>query len=275
MCFDERGTILWVTGAKRAGKTTLIKALIAAIFPREFVASVEPQRFGDPNQRLDMLGKLINFRDEVGSKALVDVGTIKNIVSGSVTDIKKLYKDPIQGRIEAGHLFVANEMPIHADPTGALQDRTVHIIFDQAFDRQSESPKRIQDKMIEERSGIINLLLRYYYEAQAREPFELKSVFVPQSAKDSREEMTREANAYIEFIEEALEFDPEARMGIADIATQFEAWKRHTRRIYGPNPNLSQLGKKILAERPDFKVYLKGHAVVYGVKLRDFERGTN
>jgi phage/plasmid-associated DNA primase len=271
MCFDERGTIMWVTGAKRAGKTTILKALVNTVFPPEFVAHVEPQAFNEPNRKLDLIGKLINFRDEVGSKALMDVGTIKGTVSGAMGNIKQLYKDPINARIEAGHLFVANELPLHADPTGALQDRTIHISFDQSFDRDSESPKSIQAKMLNERSGLLALLVKHYYEAQAREPFETKSVFVPESAEKSRQEMTREANAYAEFIEDALEKAPDARLTAYQIATHFELWKAHTRRTYGPHPNVSTLGKKILAERPDFRVGNSGHAALYGVRLRDFK----
>lgn len=272
MCFDERGTILWVTGAKRSGKTTLLKSLIQAIFPSEFVGSVEPQAFSDPNRKLDLVGKLINFRDEIGTKALTDVGTIKNIVSGAVTNIKKLYHDPIQARIDAGHLFIANEMPLHADPTGALQDRTIHIHFDQKYDREPESPAAIRAKMETERPGILNLLLSHYYEAQARPMFEERSVFVPESAKLSRDAMTREANAYIEFIEDALEEDKQARVSIQEIADKFDDWKRHTRRTQGPSPHVSTLGKKILAERPEFRVGFKARATVYGVRFRDFNK---
>lgn len=268
MCFDERGTILWVTGAKRAGKTTLIKALVEAIFPAQFVAHVEPQAFSDPNRKLDLIGKLINFRDEVGSKALLDVGTIKGTVSGATTNIKQLYKDPINTKIEAGHLFVANEIPIHADPSGALQDRTIHITFDQAFDRPPQSPKEIQAEMLNERSGIINLLLKHYYEAQQREPFETKSVFVPLSAQRSREDMTKEANAYADFIDSMLEIDSDSRMTAYQLAQVFELWKVKERK-HGPNPTVAQLGKKILAERPDFRVGNDGHAVLYGVRLRE------
>lgn len=222
---NRRGVILWVTGEKGTGKSTLIEALVDAAFDRELIGNVAPHVFDDPTERFRLVGKLINFKDEIESRAVRDVGSAKALVSGSEVSVKKLCRDLMQARIACGHLFVANEMAVLADSSGALQDRVIRVHFTHPYDREFEDPRRISEKIKAERAGFLNLLAETY-RGMLERGNGLPQVAVPVSALRRQQESALEADAIRQFIGECVVSDPDGRMRASQILQKgYNPWR--------------------------------------------------
>jgi phage/plasmid-associated DNA primase len=273
MCFlgqinyDKRGRILWITGEPGTGKSTLIDSLNKALFPPEFMAMVDPKAFSDSQQLLDLVGKLLNFADEVDEKTITNAALIRKVIAGNEMKVRQLYKGFFNARMRAGHIMVANLMPRQADESGALIDRTIHLHFTHRFKRRNESAEDVMRQIVAERAGIINLLLETYFEIQARPP-ELRNVQAPESAKRRRQEMLEDANIFKNFVK-ILKFNPDAKRRSTDLLKLFNLYKATHGYIGGPNVTSGVLAKKVLELRPELKVGESGGAAWYGFDVAD------
>lgn len=263
---DNRGRILWVTGSPDTGKSTLLESLNKAIFPEEFMAMVDPKGFGDQEQLLDLVGKLINFADEVDEKTITNTATVRKVVSGSVMKVRQLYRGHFNARFIAGHLMIANLMPKQADESGALLERTIHLHFTHRFKRRNESAEEVQRQIVEERAGIINLLLSTYVAMQARE-VNKRNVQAPKSAIDRRKEMLEDANVYRQFVK-VLKKDGAQRRRASDLLRVFNIYKG-VHGYAGPFVTSGTLARKVLELRPDLKVGESGGSALYGFDVAD------
>lgn len=263
---DNRGRILWVTGEPDTGKSTLLESLNKAIFPEEFMAMVDPKAFGDQEQLLDLVGKLINFADEVDEKTITNTATIRKVVSGSEMKVRQLYRGHFNARFIAGHLMIANLMPRQADESGALLERTIHLHFTHRFKRRNEAAEDVKRQIVEERAGIINLLLNTYVEMQKRD-VNKRNVQAPASAIKRRTEMLEDANIYRQFVK-ILKKDETQRRRASDLLRVFNAYKS-THGYTGPFVTSGVLARKVLELKPDLKLCESGGAAVYGFVVED------
>lgn len=263
---DKRGRILWVTGEPDTGKSTLLESLNKAIFPDEFKAMVDPKAFGDQEQLLDLVGKLINFADEVDEKTITNTATIRKVVSGSEMKVRQLYRGHFNARFIAGHLMIANLMPRQADESGALLERTIHLHFTHRFKRKNEAAEEVERQIVAERAGIINLLLSTYCEMQKRD-VNKRNVQAPASAIKRRTEMLEDANIYRQFVK-VLKRDENQRRRASDLLRVFNLFKA-THGYTGPFVTSGVLARKVLELKPDLKLCESGGAAVYGFVVED------
>lgn len=225
---DGRGKILYATGDKGVGKSSLLENLVAACFDPEMCASVEPLEFSDDNSRLLMVGKLLNFRDEVSPRAWRNASIIKGVVSGSETIVKSLYHNRAKARITCGHLFASNDRALTGDSSGALQDRTWYVHFTHKYTRDREPAQYIKAKIMSERAGILNLLCRTYREMLARGGG-VPEMLVPKSSLAMQKKATVEADALRKYVDRLVRYDEKAPGMTAEaIYAGFDNWKRIT-----------------------------------------------
>lgn len=263
---DKRGRILWVTGEPGTGKSTLLESLNKAVFPSEFTAMVDPKAFSEPEQLLDLVGKLINFSDEVDERTITNTATVRKVVAGSEMKVRQLYRGFFNARFTAGHLMIANVMPRQADESGALIDRTIHIHFTHRFKRRNEDAHEVERQIVAERAGIINLLLEHYTAIMAR-PANQRNVQAPASAVRRQREMLEDANIYRQFVK-VLKVDPEQKRRASDLLQVFNLFK-HVHGYHGPNVTSGVLARKVLELRPELKLGESGGAAVYGFSVED------
>ena len=263
---DKRGRILWITGEPGTGKSTLIDSLNKALIPPEFMASVDPKSFGDPEQILDLVGKLLNFVDEVDEKTITNATIVRKVVAGAEMKPRQLYKGFFNARFRAGHLIVANIMPRQADESGALIDRTTHIHFTHRFKRPNETADSVERRIIGERAGIVNLLLRYYADIMQR-PSNERNVITPKSALTRRAEMLEDGNIFRQFVK-ILQPAIDKRYRAADLLRVFQHYKAVHGHL-GPNLSSGVLARKVMELKPELKIGEAGGAAIYSFIVVD------
>jgi phage/plasmid-associated DNA primase len=266
---DGRGKILYITGEKGTGKSTLIENLVGACFDSATRSAVEPHDFGNPNARVMMVGKLLNFRDELNSKAIRDVGTMKAIVSGSEISVRSLYENLATARITCGHLFVANERAITGDSSGALQDRTWYVHFTHPYDRENEPTSYIRAKVMTERAGILNLLCSVYRE-MLEKGGGVPVMDVPKSSKLVQQEATLEADSLRDFVQAMCTYDPEAPyVTEAAILQVFNAWKPLSGVSDKFSVSAKVLGVKVAQIFPQSRAVMEDGQNLYRIRIRE------
>lgn len=217
---DNRGQLLCVIGEAKCGKTTLMQNLVKAAFGDSrgsgnglvrqggMVSYVDPHEFGKENSRVQMVGAVLNYKDEIESRVIKNAGLFKSILSGAPVSVRNYYQDQTMARLKCGQLFVGNDMPTIADSSGAIHSRLIRISVTHSYReaREHEEPEIIEAKMAAECAGIINKLCTVYREMKARNPSGKPRIHVPKSALAARDTEAAKANTIGKFFDACVEF---------------------------------------------------------------------
>lgn len=222
--FDNRGFMLWFTGEKGTGKTTLVETCRQMFVPPEFTSYVAPQNFTDQNELNLIRGMALNTADDVpAKKVFTDINTVKAQISGMPITIKSLFYNKFQVRLTGtGYICTANRMPIVYDESGALQSRFVEIRVPK-FAGEQRLPAEILETCLAERAGAMNLLHRYYYARVAR-PIVDQRIILSKSSKEYQEMSIEAADAIGVFCDNWLVFCPHDARGEATAEQLYAAW---------------------------------------------------
>jgi hypothetical protein len=236
---DNRGLMLCAIGPREFGKTALLKNLVNAAFDMEpdkrggmvlnqgMVSSVEPHLFHNENALMQLVGRMLNYVDELPKRAVKEVGIVKRVVSGEMVPVRSLYKDHATARMTCGHLFIGNDMPIFADSSGALQTRIMRIEFTHQYKRPRENSTDIAAKVKAERAGIINLLCKHYREMCAANSGQA-AVRVPVSSLKYQDEATKDANTLAHWVEDSCTLSATHKTARKDLMDHFRSWSAGT-----------------------------------------------
>ncbi len=146
-----------------------------------------------------LMNKLMNYSEETGLYELKNSQEFKKITSGGRIYVKALYEQEFQYRSNAKIIVTCNEFPYTDDGTHGLARRLLIIRFNRRF-TGSEIDRGLKGKLLNEASGIYNLLLSAYEEADAK-----GELTIPQSSIDAAEEIRSSSDIERAYIEETLE----------------------------------------------------------------------
>lgn len=163
-CWLQKAMMLVGEGAN--GKSVLMET-VAAVVGKGYYSSRPLQDLGTPVARLHLVNKFFNYSEETSYNALSDSSMFKNLVTGGIMEVKRLYQQPMEVENRAKLIFSTNEIPRLNDRSDGIYRRLIVVNMDKQFRGGSANP-RLKEELLEELAGIFNVLMRSYIEVKAR-----------------------------------------------------------------------------------------------------------
>jgi putative DNA primase/helicase len=160
---------LVMVGSGANGKSTLIKVLKTIVGKTNY--SVAPvSEVGKETVRLGIVTKMLNFTEETPNSGLIDGHIFKEMTSGGEVEVRGLYKMGYKAVNRAKFILSCNELPYNRDFTNGMRRRLILMEFPRQFTEQ-EMDRTLDEKLGQEASGILNLLIAKYKQLMARGSF--------------------------------------------------------------------------------------------------------
>jgi putative DNA primase/helicase len=208
----------WLVGKRDSGKSTLV-AMMKHIFG-SLHATLDLNQLGRNDYMLaELVGKRVVTFTEGSSNTVLSDATYKALVGGTdeiYSNVK--FKAGFAFRPEAKLWWAMNEKPRISDRSGATFQR-LHII---PFNRTIPTNERIaelEQRFIEERSGIFNWMLRGYQRLVNQDGFTM-----PAQCVELREKYRLENDTEATFVEECCDFDQEHKIKADALYQTYKMW---------------------------------------------------
>lgn len=131
-CLFARATayekVLILLGPGGNGKSQFLD-IARSIFPTGSLAALPPQKWGDKFSIEQLAGKLANFVDEIPEREITSQAVFKGIVSGQPTVAERKYRENVDFRPIAGHLWSANALFSTTDTSDGFFRRFLVVPF--------------------------------------------------------------------------------------------------------------------------------------------------
>lgn len=163
-CWLQKAMMLVGEGAN--GKSVLMET-VAAVVGKGYYSSRPLQDLGTPIARMHLLNKFFNYSEETSYNALSDSSMFKNLVTGGIMEVKRLYHQPIEVENRAKLIFSTNEIPRLNDRSDGIYRRLIIVNMDKQFKGDRANP-RLKQELLGELAGIFNLLMRHYIQVKER-----------------------------------------------------------------------------------------------------------
>ena len=147
-------------GGGAGGKSTLLHAMVEffGIGGVSFLAMHDVAASDDMAAGLD--GKMLNIQWYMSSLDIARIETIKNIMGGNLTRVRKKHKMPFIMRPHAKMFFEANQLPAVKMDMDAIGNLFVIVKFKRHFIGRDINTNLLAELTTEEeKSGILNLLI--------------------------------------------------------------------------------------------------------------------
>ncbi len=190
---------LWLGGAGRNGKSTLVDIIKALIGHGNYSVISIKNLIQDRFAGSDLDGKLANFSEETSPQELADSGPFKNLTGDGELSVQKKFGDPYQIRNRAKVIMTYNVIPDLRDLTKGMLSRPLIVPFDKTIE-QAEQDRNIKQKLLEELPGIFNFALEGWERLEAQGDF----TYSARSAQ-AMKRVTEESCNVFQWVENNLE----------------------------------------------------------------------
>ena len=204
-------------GTKDSGKSVTLD-LINALFPEEARCSVEYQHMATRFGRAPLVGKMLNCVDDMSASEFKNTGRIKSILTGGAVNIDIKNQDEVYVELPLANFCSVNGLPPTQDFSPAFFKRFVVLPFYRTIPPE-EQDRRINDKLLAERTGIITWAVRHYLDWKRNNPRGV--VPVPKSVEHALEAWQEENNIVLSFLNDHFYILP-----IAEAKTELAANQR-------------------------------------------------
>ena len=210
-------------GQGGTGKTVMINVL-EGLLGKDNSCCVPLANFAGRFDKIHLTEKLANLVGDMPimpeSGRIADMeGLFKSVTSGDEIFVERKFVDSRTARVTARCVFATNELPHFSDRSNGVWDRLRLIPFNVVFRHTEKQDPHLIDKLLEERSGILNWALHGL--AELRE----YTVF-PQS-KESRqavEQLRIESDHEATFLDETVQADPEGEVDSMPLYATYRRW---------------------------------------------------
>jgi len=142
------------------GKSTFLNT-ISEVMSEGSTSHLSLKDMQNEQQRANLRGKLLNFSEETPSNSLGDSSLFKLLTSGGKVQAKTVYQPVFNFKNRAKFMFACNELPKSRDWTTGFRRRIIIVPFDATF-RGKAKDNNLEDKLLKERPGIVNMLISAY-----------------------------------------------------------------------------------------------------------------
>lgn len=210
-------------GQGGTGKTVMINVL-EGLLGKDNSCCVPLANFAGRFDKIHLTEKLANLVGDMPimpeSGRIADMeGLFKSVTSGDEIFVERKFVDSKMARVTARCVFATNEMPHFSDRSNGVWDRLRLIPFNVVMRNTEKQDPRLIDKLLEERSGILNWALRGLAELREHTVF-------PQSeeSRQAVEQLRSESDHEATFLGETILSDPEGKVNSMPLYTAYRRW---------------------------------------------------
>jgi len=210
---------LLLLGYGRNGKSTLGN-MLAKLLGEHNVSHLEFSELNNENSLSMLENKQLNWGEEIKGGKIDDTSLFKKIVSGGITKVRNLYKDPREILPTAKFLFSGNVLPTTRDRSDGFMKRLMIIPFKVQFlDELGNINRNLEKELDLELDGIFIWALKGLSRLHANKKFTVSPVI-----KNMVREYEVEHNSVMLFIEENCTIDMNERTNSVFIYQQYKNW---------------------------------------------------
>ncbi len=165
-CLAQKALIC--LGEGKNGKSVFAET-IAAVIGEENSSTLMLHQLSNEQMRDDLVGSLLNYSDESSKFSLSGNATaeLKQLITGGVTQVKRVFERPFAHRNKAKFIILANDLPNNNDTSAGFFRRFIIAKFDRMF-TEADDNKLIRAQLREELPGICNKLIIAFKTLQLR-----------------------------------------------------------------------------------------------------------
>lgn len=164
-----------------------------------------------------LAGKRLVVAAEPNDRHRFDPSLIKQLVGERKIQTRDLYKSSREMSIDFVLVVSANALPYVPSDDEGMWRRIKPVHFDRVF-RGEEVDKELADKLLEERAGILNLLLR------GLKDYQRAGLVYPQVDEALAQSLKDATDPAKLFVDERCEVGPNAEVHMKDLYPAFLAW---------------------------------------------------
>jgi putative DNA primase/helicase len=146
------------------GKSQVLQ-LLRGLLPPSAISSVPPSKFGDEKYVVNLVSKLLNTSDELGTAGAIASDGFKGMITGEPMMARTVYLPVVDFRPQAQHVFACNQLPAFQ---GGMDKGVLRRLMPIAFNRkipEGERVPHIGQRVVEE---VLDLVLAWAVQGAAR-----------------------------------------------------------------------------------------------------------
>ncbi len=188
---------LLLVGEGSNGKSVFMETLATLAGEGNYSATAI-KHLGNPVYCYALVNKLFNYSEESNIYSFKDSDIFKAVTSGGAVKVKQLYSQPFEYKNKAKVIVACNELPTSFDVTHGMFRRLILVKLDRIFRGKDKDPF-LKKKLVDEASGIYNLLLDAYAKAKDNLVFS-----VPKKSEELLDEYKKMSDVEILFMDACL-----------------------------------------------------------------------
>lgn len=227
-CKFDKALVLLGTGEN--GKSTFVKVLRELL--GEASSNLSLGALYDPQNRALLEGKLCNIAEENNKNSFKDTELIKNLASGGVVHVKRVYVEPYEFQNTAKIVMLCNELPRSLDATHGFFRKLLIVPFDALFSKKlGNRDNDLTNKLLAELPGIFNWAMEGYKRLIEQDGF-TESV----SGEEKLQEYKQEVSPFIAWFNENCEVsnDDKVEYNRQELYNHFTQWCQSNGEKYVP-----------------------------------------
>lgn len=227
------------------GKSEFLK-LARGLLPPSAVSALPPSKFNNDAMLAQLVGKLLNCADELGTTYAIASETFKAIITGNEVTARQLYREPISFSPSALHIFATNVLPPF---TGGfdrgVQRRLLPIEFTRVIPERERVPN-IGELIADSEA---DALLAFAVDGASR-LLQEKQFTVPLSSRDLLREWVCRADPVIAWLAERTELSDRHRVATKDAYADFTSHAQAEGHPLARLPAANNFVQRVTAQNP-------------------------
>ncbi len=184
---------LFLVGQGATGKSTYASTLLR-LLGRQNATTVGIQELNTTFGLAPLVGKRLNWFNEVPTQNYLESNRYKSLVSGEEQSIERKYQDAFLYKPITKFLWTVNEIPRVADTSEGAYRRIIIVQCDNVYNENERDPE-IDKKLQQESSGILNWMIEGLVSLREQGKFT-----IAQKNKTALQEYRIENSGVLEFI---------------------------------------------------------------------------
>lgn len=187
----------WLAGEGANGKTVALTVLRSLLGPLATNVNFESLGQMGNYDLADLQGKRVALSTEAGRRGVIAEDMIKKLASGETIKARPIYGFPFEYKSTVKLFWAMNDKPTVTDTSKAFWRRLLLIPFYRSFENDPNKDPFLLDKLLAERSGILNWALDGLGRLRI-----LGRFTVPRAVAEAVAEYRKEANPVAQWLDE-------------------------------------------------------------------------